>query len=117
MANAVWPASLPQDVLQGWEKSLDSGLLRTPMDQGPAKQRRRFSATARPYTVTVQMTGTQVTTFEAFFDDTIKGGSLPFDWLDPRTQTAVTFRFVKEPMERHRAGEVYQIPLQLEVLP
>lgn len=117
MATAVWPLGLPQDVLQGWDKGLESGLLRTSMDQGPAKQRRRFTATARPYSVTVQLTKTEVTTFETFFDETINGGADVFDWVDPRTQTAVTFRFIKEPTERHVDGETYRIPLQLEVLP
>ncbi len=45
----VWPAELPQRVLaSGYSESLGDGRLRTQMETGPMKVRRRFSAVARP---------------------------------------------------------------------
>jgi hypothetical protein len=63
------------------------------MDTGPAKIRRRFTKSLRRFDISMMMTAAQVTTFETFWNDTLKGGSLPFDWLHPRTRVAATLRF------------------------
>jgi hypothetical protein len=120
MANAVWPGSLPQYVLEaGYQETLEDQIIETQMDAGVAKIRRRFTGAYRRFTVTVQMDATQAATFEAFYLTTLKGGSLPFDWVHPRTQAAKTFRFRRPPPTVTPIGSVGAIryTLNLESLP
>ena len=117
MPPAAWPATLPSDVLQGYVEGGGKSLLRTTMDAGPAKQRRRFTAVARPFQVTIELTRAQVAAFDSFVTTTLQGASLPFDWTHPRKGTAVTFRFTEEPDMRHHVGELWRVPLKLEILP
>lgn len=120
MANAVWPVSLPQYVLEaGYQESLEDQLLETQMDAGVAKIRRRFTAPYRRFTVTVQMDATQMATFETFFLTTLKGGSLVFDWVHPRTQAAKTFRFRRPAPSVMPIGgsTVVRVTMNLESLP
>ncbi len=118
MANAVWPASLPQKFLQqGYREGFADVLLRTRMDAGPDKVRRRFTAAPRPVRGTMAMTGAQVATLESFFDTTLQGGALPFDWTHPRTGAAVTCRFIEPPEVLAKSTDRYRVSLVLEVLP
>jgi hypothetical protein len=119
MPNAVWPSSLPQFVeIDGYDETLPDALLRTRMDAGPAKQRRRFTAAPRSLAaVTDLMTAAQGATFEAFFETTLQMGALPFDWAHPRTQATKTFRFREPPKAIARPGGRVQYRLSLEIMP
>ena len=85
MTNPVWPASLPQFVDRPHTEGMPDALLRTPMDAGPAKTRRRFTAGIKPVKAQMDLTAAQAATFETFFDVTLKAGALAFDWVLPRT--------------------------------
>lgn len=80
----VWPAELPQHPLQeGFLKTFGDGRLRTSMENGPPKVRRRFSSAVRPISATFRMSLDQHARLERFwYEDTI-GGSLPFLIPDP----------------------------------
>jgi hypothetical protein len=41
-------------------------------------------------------------TFNTFYQTTLEGGTLPFDWTngDPATDATITYRFVKRPQFR-----------------
>lgn len=67
-----WPPSLPQYPEKGFSESGGVQILRTPMDQGPAKQRRVGKAPSTLNT-TFFMTTAQVATLEDFVENTIKG--------------------------------------------
>jgi hypothetical protein len=116
---ATWPASLPQFVLtEGFEESPPDVLLRTEMDAGPAKVRRRFTAGVRPLKAVIVCSSAQVTTLETFFAAALASGALPFDWVHPRTQAATSFRFVRPPsIAPERGGKYWRVGLDLEVLP
>jgi hypothetical protein len=94
MANAVWPATLPNYVLiDGYSEKLPAQKIESPMEAGRPKVRRRFSTNWRQFTVFIKMTADQGIIFESFYQNTLQGGSLPFDWVHPRKRTAATFRF------------------------
>jgi hypothetical protein len=119
----TWPSSLPQDVLvQGYEEGPPNTLVRTEMDQGPDKVRRRSTAGTRTFAAQAIMTKAQVATLDSFILDDLSGGALRFDWVHPRTQASVSFRFV--PIDEQRivtysalGGDVYRVQMQLEILP
>ena len=119
MPNPVWPASLPQDVLvEGYEETFPELALRTEMDAGPAKVRRRFTAGVRTLNVMSAMTRTQVATLDTFFATTTQGGALQFDWVHPRTGSAAALRFTRPPMTAPEpGGQRWRVELELEVLP
>lgn len=79
MSVPVWPSRLPQAVLQeGFSVGFGDGRLKTGMDAGPGKSRRRFSAVARPVTASFVIRLDQLPILETFFDEQIAGGALPF---------------------------------------
>lgn len=116
---ATWPAGLPQtpDTQGQVEKPADL-LLRTQMDAGPAKVRRRYTAGVRPFNCTFFMTKAQVATLETFYVTTLTGGADAFDWAHPRTGVTESWRFVAPPEYRPRgAGLYYDVVCALEQLP
>ena len=90
-----WPPSLPQGFTVGSvEVKLKSNVIQTAMDVGPAKRRRRD--TVKEYSVSggMVMSAEQFETFEIFFEDTLGGGVLSFDWFNPIKRTSpMTFSF------------------------
>jgi len=97
MANPAWPSSLPQNQFIGVADERQKGALRTAMDAGPAKQRRRFSAAVRTITCPVEMSSAQKAVFDTFFITTLAEGALPFTWTDPNTDATQNFRFIAPP--------------------
>ncbi len=121
MALYSWPISLPQVPQRGFTETGGVLVLRTPMDSGPAKQRRRGQ---KPQVLQVSylMTSDQVETFEGFVKNNLKG-TARYDYPHPRlTNTIVEVRIVPQ-----SSGELYTITYQapgywmvaltLEILP
>ena len=126
MATISWPAALPQTpTYAGYVESPESATVRTPMDAGPAKVRRRF--TAVPYRMQLRyvMTETQLTAaspdgFKAFWETDTSHGSA--EWQlpeDPKLRNAVAIdvRFIGEPQWKPLGGTLYEVTFVVEVLP
>lgn len=76
-----WPATLPRTAAQeGFSYGFADGRLKTQMDAGPGKMRRRFSAAAKPVEMQLVLDETGLARLEDFWDVDTKGGSLPF-WI------------------------------------
>lgn len=94
MSNPSWPGSLPQYVLeQGYSEKLNDQAVESSVDAGPPKVRRRFTKQVRTFAMTVRLSPSQKETFEGFWQDTLLGGTIPFDWVHPLTRSITTFRF------------------------
>jgi len=118
MSLASWPGTLPDIPLsQGYKEGVPNLLLRTQMDQGPAKVRRRHSAGVRQVALMLQLHKDQVATLDAFYLGPLEGGALRFTWVHPRTQVPTDFRFEKPPEYTHVGGLYFAATLALEVLP
>ena len=118
MANAVWPSALPQRVLApGYDEQPPELTLRTPMDAGPAKVRRRFTAGPRPIRASVRLSMAQRQALDDFFVTVLAGGALPFDWSHPVTSASATFRFRSPPRITARTATLFDAALDLEILP
>lgn len=118
MANPTWPATLPQYVQEGgYQETLQDQTIETQMESGPAKIRRRFTKSLRRFQVSMLMTSAQATTFETFWQDTCKGGSIPFDWVNPRTRAASTVRFrTPAPQFSSVGGVNVMVQFNLEII-
>lgn len=118
MADATWPVTLPtKPLIAGANETPPNLSVRSQMDAGPAKVRRRFTAGERLLTCDSLMTGTQVATLDEFYLDTLGGGVLAFNWVNPRTDATVEMRFVQPPSYRPVGNNKYLVSLHLEILP
>jgi len=77
-----WPEDLPCPSRVGYSLSFGDGRIKKEAEGGPPGYRRRYSLTPKTATMTVVMTRDQYALFEAFFDETLKAGSLPFTMVD-----------------------------------
>jgi hypothetical protein len=117
-----WPTTLPDLQLLGLTEQRQEARLRSQMDAGPPKMRRRFTAAVVQYQIPVIFTGAQKQTFDAFYKTTLLEGSLPFVWDDPVTDAAVSFTFREAPTFRLDLGglpnnRIWTATLALERLP
>lgn len=115
---AAWPAGLPQKPLaDGFTESPVPNVVRSDMDVGPAKMRRRYTAAVRVYNMELLLTTSQVATLEAFYRTTLAEVD-PFDWTDHRTGAAASYRFRSPPSYSEAGAPGYwRTTLDLEVLP
>ncbi len=90
---AVWPASLPQHAFLPVTEFRQTAVLRTSMDSGPAKVRKRFTAAVRHLDFDMVLDGTQRATFDTFFATTIDEGATVFDFPDPVDGATIEVRF------------------------
>jgi hypothetical protein len=115
---AAWPESLPQKPLNaGYSEGFSNTSIKSSMDVGPAKVRRRISAGVMEHNMQFLMTATQVGTFKTFYETTILAGSVSFTWNHPRTGTSGTWRIKSSPKITKESGDFYIVPLEMELLP
>lgn len=122
MANATWPASLPQSPrVIGYGETFKSTAIQTAMDAGPPKTRQRFTAAPVPWETEYLLNATQVETLRAFFEETLAGGTLPFDSIHPRTRTFCTMVFRdpgnSPPSLQAAGGGLFTVRTQFFILP
>ncbi len=120
MTIPTWPASLPEYPTRNYSEESGVIIIRTPMDSGLAKQRRRGQ---RPDVLNLQfeMTPEQVATLEVFTKETLVGVSR-FNTKHPRKQTNIEVRIV--PQDNGKLFDLsmiqlnlYSVTLQFEVIP
>lgn len=115
-----WPDSLPQrPLVDGYQESPPDNTMRTQMDEGPAKVRRRYTANVRPIQVTLEMDADELNTFDDFYVEETASGSRRFIWQHPRTKTQHEMRFRTPPPPDYTAmgGLQYQVSFTLEIMP
>lgn len=100
------------------------GALRTPVDAGPPKVRKRFTATSRFISGTLVLTSaTARGNFDTFYETTTGEGGEVFDYTDPKDNSTVSARFAAPPTYRHLTGNggsgttAYEVDVTLEILP
>lgn len=118
MTMPQWPSDLPVAPLaERYQESLADTVLRSAMEQGPAKLRQRSTAGVGLIEMSYILSGAQAAVLETFYRETLAGGAARFTLTHPRRGTTVTARFRKPPMLTPRNGTYYQARVELEVLP
>ena len=137
-----WPIDLPQRLdIEGYGQSLADGRLRTTMEAGPVKMRRRSSAAMKPVQGQFLGFSDHFARLERFWVEEAGGGSLPFlipdqtrdalalanedglqlldDQGRPLLNTAWWFVLFGEnpPTLAAVGGPIYRISLSLVILP
>lgn len=123
---AIWPSTIPQRPLRsGATGGLPNTLLRTQMEAGVAKVRRKYTAGPEVMALTWRMSWSQWSTLRSFIEQTIAGGAQVFTLPHhPITDQPVTVRLV--PVDERqlvqwrsvdRVPGMVEVATQLEVLP
>lgn len=116
----IWPSTLPQKPNTNYSETAGVIVLRTPVDAGPAKMRRRGKR-SETLQLTFDMSTAQVETLDTFIKETIRG-TARFGFAHPRLGTTVEARIIpQQDGSMYTVGyilpEFWSISLQMEVLP
>jgi hypothetical protein len=76
---AIFPSTLPDPLLSGYSVAPTQGFVRSEVETGPARQRKRYSATPAKVTLKWIFTAAQMVTFRNFFNSDINKGASWFD--------------------------------------
>ncbi len=75
-----WPGSLPSVELTGWNYQKKSGVIKSEMEVGPPKRRRRTTAQMAILSGKLLLSASQVETFRQFVETDLKGGMEVILW-------------------------------------
>ena len=116
MAGIFWPEYLPSGLLaEGFSKQPQSNVIRTAMDAGPKKARRRYTARTVKYSCKQVFDEAELMVFEQFYHNVLADGVLRFNFKEPVNGELGEFRFtadyVTAAVEDH-----FEVSMQLERL-
>jgi len=114
---ASWPVDLPAPLINTIVETPPENTIRTQMEVGPAKVRRRTTANVRPLRFSITCTPTQAAALDTFYTATTSGGADEFDYSHPRTGDSVSARFTQAPTYSDVNGQAYRIDIALEIMP
>lgn len=114
----MWPSTL-QQLLSEASFGIEEGdtTIRSEVDVGLAKVRRRFTKGVDRYSASIYLTVDQYTTFKNFFNVTLNGGVLTFNFNDPITQELSEYRFVGAPQYSSLGGGNFTASFTWEKIP
>lgn len=112
---AVWPEQFCP-LINSFQETPPENTIRTTMDRGPAKVRRRTTANVRQVSFNLFLKNDGVDVLDDFFTTDTFSGADDFDFIHPRTKESVKARFVSPPQYRNR-GTGYEVSISLEILP
>lgn len=91
-----WPSALP-DCPQTWSQVDLPNVIRSDVDIGVAKVRRRYTRTRSQFAVSLTLPKAQFDAFETFYRTTLKDGLLTFNYKHPYTGVVMECRFLEPP--------------------
>lgn len=114
----LWPVTLPQSPLaDSFRETAPGTTIRTQMEQGPAKIRRRTTAGVGDISFAYVLSAAQVAALEGFYLDDLSGGALSFSFTHPRTGGSLSCRFREPPQYASLSGDYFRAAVKLEILP
>ena len=115
----TWPATLPQQLSrQGYSESLPDNVLRSEVEAGPEKTRRRFTAAPYPIRGRMMLTFTQAAELKRFFREDIADGANSFTFPDPLDNTTMlNVRLASPPSWGTPGGDNIDVRLNFTVIP
>jgi hypothetical protein len=115
MTGITYPAGLPAVRSSGFQSQYQDPVIRTQMDAGPVKQRLRYTAAPKKFTVTIILNEDERAIFESWFTATLGFGTLRFVMQNPQTLVPEEFRFAGMYGETEADG-LFELSLPLERL-
>lgn len=111
----TWPSQFCP-LINSYQESPPDNVIRTKMDKGPDKIRRRTTANIRPVSFKMFLKNEDIQILDDFYVIETFSGSEPFDFINPRSKQSVKARFVSFPIYSNRSTG-YEVSVQLEILP
>lgn len=114
----TWP--LPYEILQnGFSQAANPVTIRTSIEAGEDKIRRRYTRQIININCNMWITHDQYSTLENFFNVTLQGGVLKFNYPDPIEQkldnpTMYEHRFISPPVYTALGGINYSVSMEWE---
>ena len=116
MAN-WWNGLTDKPLLANNLETLPQLTVRTAMDVGPDKVRKRITADSRFLQCTFLYTTAEVASFDTFYITTTNGGADTFRWQHPRTGTEGDWMMVGQPTYQAISDGEYHVTLLMENRP
>lgn len=113
----AWPSIFPAPLLMGYAIEPESAVARTDMDAGPARQRRRYTATPTMTPASVMLTEAEFAIFEAWHRHELQDGASWFT-APVRNGQGVTLqecRFVEAWKASPVSGTDFEVSMKWEV--
>lgn len=114
MTSLCWPSELPIPRLSGLSGKRKSSVIRTEMDAGPAKARRRYTVCTKEFSGSIVINDGQRSVLENFYIENLGDGVLRFVMKDPQTLDEAEFRFMEDYGESSNGDGTWTINLKLE---
>lgn len=120
MSYPTWPTSLPAPIVDGSGFQSQDNAIRSQMDAGIARVRRRYTAVPETFSGMLwKLDRAQLQTLLDFHDVTL-ATVLPFQWRDPRKPAdeanVAVYRFRKRPDTAPIGNDEWQASIDLELL-
>ena len=117
MATITWPLTLPQSFLvNGFNEDGPDNIIRSAMDTGPHKTRRRYTARVQPLTGAMLMTPAEYTIFKDFFKTSLQDGALTFEMPDDVDGGTMEVKF-RAKYQTVFLGTVFRVTMGLDKQP
>lgn len=123
MAVYRWPTTLPQvPQFNGYKRSLPNNLIRSSMDTGSDKVRKRGRFKPEVVSATYLLDNAQKTTLENFVHDNLAEGAICFNWPHPELNKLVRARLKAGnngifDIQPYSTSLMWQVSLELEIWP
>ena len=116
MTEIYWPDSLPNTLLlAGLFAKRNSNVIRTQMDAGVKKTRRRYTASTKTFSGKMLLDESQRFELDRFYRVDLADGVFRFNFTDPQTLESGEFRFTDDYTENSVDG-MFEITMSLERL-
>jgi len=118
---AIWPTTLPTPLLNGYTIKPNDQTVRTDMDGGAARSRRRTMTRSDKVPVSWKFTDAQLVIFRAWFDDGVAGAAGGSAWFTTSLPTGVggltsiTARFIGPFTAPVLSGLSWNVTAELEL--
>jgi len=116
----TWPAQLQQKLNEAsFSETLGDTAIRSSTGIGLEKVRRRYTVGVDKLSCSIFIEKDEVALFKTFYNTTLNGGVLSFDFTDPFTDTLTEFRFntSEPPSLRPVGGNVFNLTMSWERIP
>ena len=112
-----WPSGLQQLLNEdNFGNDFGDTTIRSDMDVGPAKVRRRTTRPIDSITNSINLTTAQYTTLKNFYNTDLNGGVNTFYFIHPITAVQVIARFTSPPKIRSLGGGQFRANMTWEIL-
>lgn len=111
-----WPSTLPTLQLSDYSETLADNVLRTQMEYGPNKLRRRTVSNVGQMAGSIIIGPSQRLDLITFYTTTVASGTLQWTMRHPVTGATISVRFTGPP-QLSAVGNKFRASITLEVLP